>query len=65
MSRGSQTTFVHPELHVWLACQLSVNHKLQIVTVVSDSVLLDHIAQCNDVGDSLLAILIICGHGRA
>jgi hypothetical protein len=48
---------VHPELHVRLACRLLVNHELQIVTVVSDSVLLEHVAQCNDVSDSLLAIL--------
>ena len=61
-----QTTFVHPELHVRFACRLSVNHELQIVTLVRDSVLLDHIAQCkNNVGDSFLTIpyfLVIAFH---
>ena len=50
-----QTTLVHPELHIRFALRLSVDHKLDFSTIVSDVILFDKIFQTNDVGDGLLA----------
>jgi len=48
---------MHPKVHVWFAGQLVVDNEHQLVTVIGDVVLLDQVAQGQNVSDGSLAEL--------
>jgi hypothetical protein len=51
-----QSTLVPPKFHVWLSFRIVMHHKHLIVAVISDSVLLNHIAQRENVGNGFLVL---------
>ena len=47
---------MHPKLHVWLVLRFTVDHEHPIITIICDVVLLDQVAQRDDVGDGLVTV---------
>jgi hypothetical protein len=50
------SALMHPKFHVQLSFRITVHHKHLIIAVIGDSVLLNHIAQRENVGNGFLII---------